>query len=348
MKENEGVFEETGEELLNKTDKLCEKEGREGWKLAQETMLKEKTSSSELEEAIKYVMLDYKPDYFRPALLSLCSKAVGGTSEVTISTAASLVLFGRAIGIHDDIIDKSRTKNRRPTVLGKFGKELALVLSDVLFFKGFTLLRKTIRSGIPPEKIIAILSTIERIWFEQSESEVLELRSRRQIDITPEECLAKIRMRASELEAVTRIGGILGCGSQGEVNILGMFGRLFGIMSMLRDEIIDVLELDVLRHRIRQESLPLPLVYTLQDPKARPEIISIISKKRLTAMDLQRISKASDDRRGLNYVAELITKMAEEACSYVELLQNKNKKLKLLITSTTINPRDWKPVFQAT
>ena len=345
MKGNETWGENTGENLLGKVKKLCKEEGIKGWELARETMLKEKTSSSKLEEAIKHVMLKYQPDYFRPALLSLCSKAVGGTSEVTISTAASLVLFGRAIGIHDDIIDQSRTKNQNPTILGKFGKDIALVLSDVLLFKGFTLLKKTIQSSVASERVVAILNTIEKIWFEQSEGEILELQSRRQIDITPQECLAKIKMRASELEAVTRIGGILGGGSQGEVNILGEFGRLLGTMSILRDEIIDMLELHVLRHRIRKESLPLPLVYALQGPKIKPNIVSILSKKRLATRDLQKISKAVDEVGGLNYVAEIISKMAEEAYSHINMLKYKNEELKLFIKSTKMKPEDWKPLL---
>lgn len=345
MKENDSIFKETGEKLLEKVKILCEKEGMEGWKLAQETMLKEETSSPELRESIEYVMRRYQPDYFRPALLSLCSKSVGGSPGVTVSFAASLVLFGRAIGIHDDIIDQSKTKNRNPTILGKFGKDLSLVLSDILLFKGFTLLRKTIQSGITSKKVIAILSTIEKIWFEQSEGEVLELRSRGQVGTTPQECLAKIRMRSSELEAVTRIGGVLGGGSQSEVNVLSRFGRLLGTMSILRDEIIDMLEFDVLRHRIRKESLPLPLVYALQGPKIGPNIISVISKKRLTTIDLRRITKNVDKAGGLNYVAGLISKMGEEACSYTDVLKYKNKELKLLITSIKIEPEDWKQLF---
>lgn len=347
MKGNESAPSELGEELMEKTRRLCQKEGVKGWKLAQETMLKEKACIPELYEAIRYVMLKYKPDYFRPALLSFCCKATGGSSEITVSTAASLVLFARAIGIHDDIIDQSRTKNRRPTVLGKFGKDLSLVLSDVLLFKGFTLLRKTIQTGLPAKRIIAVLSTIETIWFEQSEGEVFELKSRRQFDITPQECLAKIRMRASELEAVTRIGGILGNGSQREVSRLGKVGRLLGTMSMLRDEIIDMLEFDVLRHRIRKESLPLPLVYTIQNPKVRSKIVPVIQKKKLRSADLRRISKISDEAGGLNYVAELIDKMGEKAQFYLQLFTGKNKELRLLINSTVINSRDWKPVLRA-
>lgn len=339
MKESKSSLK-WGEAALERAKRLCAKEGLEGWKLAQETMLKEKISTPELEEAIKHVMIIYQPDYFRPALLSFCCQAVGGTSEATIPIGASLVLLGRAIGIHDDIIDGSRTKNRRPTVLGKFGRDLALVLSDVLLFKGFTLLRKTIQLDVPSERVVAIFGTIERIWFEQSEGEVFELKSRKRIDMAPQECLAKIRMRASELEAVTRIGGILGGGSEDEINILGKFGRLLGTMSILRDEIIDMLEFNVLRHRIRKESLPLPLIYAIQKPKVRPKIISLLSKKRLKTTDLQKISKASAEAGGLNFTAKIINEMAEEAYSYIGVLKNKTGELKLLTSSITIKMGD--------
>ncbi len=340
------TFEREGEDLLKKANKLCEKEGVDGWKLAQTEMLRKRTVTPELKEAIEFVMLEYKPDYFRPALLSLCSKAVGGTSESTLSIAASLVLLGRAIGVHDDIIDQSRAKNRRPTVQGKFGKNLALVLSDVLLFTGFTSLRKAFQHGMSTSIITSILGTIEEIWFEQSEGEVLELKSRRRMDLTPQECLDKIRMRASELEAITRIGGILGCGSQGEIKALGEFGRLLGTMSILRDEIIDMLELRVLKHRIRKESLPIPLVYALQHSTSRQKILPRIAKERLTTLDLKEILKASEEAEGLNSVAKLIMKFSREASSCVETLEFKNKELKLLASSIRIAPKDWKPLVQ--
>jgi geranylgeranyl pyrophosphate synthase len=158
--------------------------------------------------------------------------------------------------------------------------------------------------------------------------------------MTPQEYLAKIRMRASELEAVTRIGGILGGGSEDEINILGKFGRLLGTMSILRDEIIDMLEFNVLRHRIRKESLPLPLIYALQKPKVRPKILSLLSKKRLKTTDLQKISKASEEAGGLNFTAKVINKMAEEAYTYISLLKDKTEEFKLLTSSITIKMGD--------
>jgi len=343
MKENETTSEKTGEELLEMVKKLCEKEGMKGWKLAQETMLKKKADSPKLQEIIEYMMLKYKPDYFRPALLSFCCKAVGGNPKTTIPTGAALTLLGWAIGIHDDIIDQSRMKNKRPTVLGKFGKDLALILSDVLLFKGFTLLRKTLESEISVKRVIQILETIEKIWFEQSAGETLEIQSKGSTDVTSKACFEKIRMRASEMEACTRIGGILGDGSKKQIEDLGAYGRLVGMMSILRNELIDMLEFNMLRHRIRRESLPLPIIYALQDQRIRPQLISLITKSKLTKRDLRNISKLSDRSGGIEYIANLIDKMAQETCVYAKSFRS--KELKTIATSFLISSKEWRPLL---
>ena len=334
---------ETGKELLEKAKKLCEKEGREGWKLAQETMLKEKTSSPELQEAIKYLMTKCQPDVFRPALLSLCSKAVKGTSNVTAPVGASLILLARAIGIHDDIIDQSKTKDERLTVLGKFGSDITLVLSDILLFRGFTSLRRALESGTSVGKVMAILSTIEKIWIvEQSDAEALDLKFRRQIDVTPQQCLTKIRMIASEIEAIARIGGILGEGTENEIMTLGKYGRLLGTMALLRDEIVDMFRFKTLKHRIKKETLPLPLVYTLQT-QFRHVVISLVSKARLTTRDLEGILKFSEEAGGIEKTANLLEKMVKEAHLLVSELKM-IRELKLLASSTALRLEEWEPI----
>ena len=333
------------DELLKQVKKLCEKEGTKGWKLAQETMLSHKTCAAQLQEAINYIMIEYKPEFFRPAVLSLCSEAVSGDPDNTVPFGASLVLLARAIGIHDDIIDRLKIRNKRRTLFGKFGINIALILSDVLLFEGFTLMRKNSELEVSQQAMNEILETIDRIWFEQSEGEIFEIQSRKQENATPQACLAKISMRSSELEAITRIGGILGGGSQREINNLGKFGRSLGIISLLRDEIIDMLEFDVLRHRIRSESLPLPVIYAMQNFKARSKIMLLLSKRKLTVADLKKISKVTDNAGGIDYAAGIIKDEIRKACSYVDMFKSRREELKLLATSVAIEPEEWKALL---
>lgn len=336
------------EKLLEEIKDLLKNEGKEGVELAQEALMEE-TDVQRLRKALSFTRssMQEPTDYFRTALLSLCSKAVGGSSRNTFSTGASLVLFARAIGIHDDIIDQSRAKGGRLTAPGMLGKDIALILSDILLFKGFTLFRKTLESDVSLDRAVTVLGVIEKIWFEQSEGEVLEIQSRGKTNLTPEECLKKIRMRASEMEACTRIGGILGGGSEGEVENLGRYGRMLGMASILRNELVDMLEFKVLYHRIRKESLPLPLVYALQNPEARPKLIALISEKDLKK-NLKKISGLVDKTGGMEYVADLIGKRVHEALISIDIFKKRgvHQQLRLLVVTLPIRPQEWKPILQ--
>lgn len=333
------------DKLLEEIKDILLREGKEGVELAQKA-LDEDTSVIELKKALSFTRscMREPTDYFRTALLSLCSKAVGGTAKSTFHIGASLNLFGRAIGIHDDIIDQSKMKEGKPTAPGKFGEDIALILSDILFFKGFTLFRGLLGSGISLDTSISILSVIEKIWFEQSEGEVLEVQHRGKTGVTPKECMRKIRMRASEMEACCRIGGILGGGSNEDIESLGNYGRMLGIASILRNELIDMLDLKTLRHRIQKESLPLPIIYALQDPSKKLE--SIISHKPSMA-DLRKISKFTEERNGLQYVSDLIDEAVRKGLSSIDRFKNKvvYQRLKLLVSSLPIRPEEWKPFF---
>jgi len=340
MKKTTAKPKPTSEKLLEESKKMMKKEGRKGWDFTKKTLSQQKTQNPQLKEALSYAA--ELPDYFRPAIISFCCKAAGGNAEVTVPCGASFVLLAKAIGIHDDIIDNLKMRNKRPTLFGKFGKETALIISDILMFKAFTLMRKNADLGVSQQTTTKILETIDKFWFEQGESEILELQARGKTDVTPQECLTKIRMRASELETIARTGGILGNGSEKEVEALANYGRLLGTASILRDELIDMLEPDVLYHRIKHESLPLPLIYALQNSNASSKITPIIFKKQLSNKDVRTISKITDNIGGINYVAEHINNMVQEACTQIDIFSDKTQELKIIAKALIIHSAEWK------
>ena len=337
---------ETIDKLLHEARNLLEKEGEEGWRLAKDTILTQKTKNTELEKAMKYIMLVSQPDHFRPALLSFCSRAVGGKSDVTVPFAASLVLFARAIGIHDDIIDRSKTKNNHTTIFGKFGKDLALILADILLMKGFTLIRKTLQLNLPTERVVRALDVIDTVWFEQSEGGTLDIQNRSQTDTSPKKCLDKIKMIAAETEAIARIGSILGGGAEEVTERLGKYGRLLSTSYIIRNELVDMLDFKALKHRIRYESLPLPLLYALQDPLVKPQALCLVSKRKLTAETLQRILLITDSAGGMEYTANIITQTVNKAKVCIEILEEKSvlSALGKLAETALIRPMEWKHI----
>jgi len=333
------------EEPIVKVQRMLEKDGAKGWNMAKEVLLKQKTDNPQLKQALAYLTLI--PDYFRPAIVSYCCEAVGGEPEITVPTGASLVLLAKAIGIHDDIVDKTKKRDGHVTTFGKFGKNVALVLSDVLLFKGFTLLRKNLEIGIPPYIMVKILETIDHVWFEQCEGAVSEFELQRNLDLSPKEYLAIIRKKASELEAITRIGGILGRGSKSEIDTLGKIGRILGMMSLLREEIIDVLEFSALRHRIKFESLPLPIIYAAQKTSVKSKIFSIISKRKFTVMDMEKLLQIVEEAGGISQTAYQIVRKAKYIKQYLNLLKISMNKFEMITESLLLYPEDWKTVLKS-
>ena len=318
--------------------KIIEKDGAKGWNMAKEALLKQETDNPQLKQALAYLTLI--PDYFRPAIVSYCCEAVGGDPEITVPTGASLVLLAKAIGIHDDIIDDVKKRNKHTTAYGKFGKEIALILSDILLFKGFTLMRKSLEIGVPPKILSKILETIDKVWFEQSESEILEHQFRTKINVLPEECLVKIRKRASELEAITRIGAILGKATEKELESMAFYGRSIGMISILRDELADMLEFNTLRHRIKRESLPLPLVYALQKTGAKQKLVCLISQRKIGKNDLVETLKIVNIYHGMEYVAKLINELVSLTCHSISKFQS--KKLGILLNALRVDINELK------
>jgi geranylgeranyl pyrophosphate synthase len=327
------------EEITNQLLKLLEERGKKALEMARKTVLEEPIESKEAQEALTYFMTEYWHNVTRPALLSLVCEAVGGDPDITTPIAISITLISGATGIHDDIIDQSKTKGSRPTVYGKFGKDIALLVGDALLFKGFNILFKAVEKGVTTEKIVAISDVMKRAFFELGDAEALAFHFRGRADVTPEDYLCVVRKKAADIEAYTRISAILGDGSEEEIEVLGEYGRLLGMLVILRADMIDMFDLKETIHRIKKEHLPLVILYALQNPEMNSFLRSLL-KKTKTLKDAEKLSTFVDKAGGYIRMEECMNKLAEEACTKIEKIKHNRQYLELLIQGTLLT--DWR------
>jgi len=323
------------EEIVEQVQRLLEERGRKALEMAKKEMLQEKIECKEVREALNYFMTEYWQDLARPALLSLCCEAVGGDPEATIPIAIPLSLISGGIDIHDDIIDQSETKRSRLTVLGKFGKDIALLVGDALLLKGLTLLHDIVEKGVSAEGVSIVLDIVKRMFFELGDAEALELRFRRQVNVAPEEYLNVVKKKAADVEALARISAILGGGSDEEIEKLGNYGRLLGMILILRDDILDTTDYAETLHRIEKECLPLPMLYALQSNETRSKLVSMIGKQPLTKRDIEEIQENTVKSGGLQRTRKIINELAKEAYSVVRKI-DKNRNLETFIVASCI------------
>ena len=332
----------TQEEMMRQVQGLLKERGSKALEMARKTVLEEKIESEDVREALKYFMTQYWHDVARPALLSLVCEAVGGDPDMTTPIAIPMSLISGAIDIHDDIIDQSTNKGPKPTVFGKYGKNIALLAGDALIFKGFSLLQQAVQKGVPAEKVAIISDIIKKTFFELGDAEALELKFRGRTDVTPEEYLRVVRKKAADVEAHTRISAILGNGTKDEVEALSRYGRNLGMLIILRDDMIDTIDPEETVHRIKQEHLPLPILYALQNPETQSTLYPIFKKKKSSKEDYEKILSSVVKTKGLDLVDYHMQKMAQEASVIAKKAKkNKNYLLMLVIGMTLPNWRDF-------
>jgi geranylgeranyl pyrophosphate synthase len=322
--------------LMGQVQILLRKHGQKAFKIAKNSVLQEKNVYETVYEALRYFMEESWFDLQHPALISLACQAVGGEPEKTLRIGAAMVLLAGAADIHDDIIDKSRFKNSKPTVFGKFGKEIALLAGDALLFKGLILLHNACETF--PEKTRAtIIKITKEAFFGIGGATAKERKFKGKYDLKPKEYFNIIEAKAAIAEACVKIGAIIGRGKPKEVNALGNYGRTLGILMALRDDFIDLFEPDELRNRAKNEILPLPLLYVFKDANKKNEILPLIRKKRITEQEIQAlvdlVMKTKEVKKLKEDMQTLIERGEKELSKIIRKNTNKYP-FRLLLQST--------------
>jgi len=223
------------ETAMKELQRIFRKRGSKALEMTRKEILSEKIESKEAREALKYFITKLWQDRSRPSLMSIVCEAAGGDPEQTTSIAISLSLTSGAMDVHDDIIDQSRSKYGHATVYGKYGKDIALLVGDALLFKGLTLLNRAMEINISSEKKRTILDIIRNMFFELGDAEAIELEFRGKLDVSPDRYLRVLRKKAADVEAHTRISAILACAKSQQIEALGEYGRVLGMLILLRE-----------------------------------------------------------------------------------------------------------------
>jgi len=324
------------ETAMKELQRIFRKRGSKALEMTRKEILSEKIESKEAREALKYFITKLWQDRSRPSLMSIVCEAAGGDPEQTTSIAISLSLTSGAMDVHDDIIDQSRSKYGHATVYGKYGKDIALLVGDALLFKGLTLLNRAMEINISSEKKRTILDIIRNMFFELGDAEAIELEFRGKLDVSPDRYLRVLRKKAADVEAHTRISAILACAKSQQIEALGEYGRVLGMLILLRDDWIDIYDVDECLRRIRKEALPLPLLYGLHDAKIRDELKSILLRNRITKKEAELISKSIQGSGIPKKYASLMRGLADKALIELEKASVKNRNLEIAVRAALI------------
>ncbi len=123
------------------------------------------------------LMLEYplrEAKALRPALCIATCRALGGSLEAVLRSAAILELYHNAFLIHDDVEDGSEHRRDRPTLHTMHGTPIAVNVGDAMLALALEPLLDNMRS-IGMGKALRILQVIARMARESTEGQAIEL-----------------------------------------------------------------------------------------------------------------------------------------------------------------------------
>jgi geranylgeranyl diphosphate synthase type I len=316
--------------LILQVRALLFERGQKALEKARQLILQEEIPFKPLQEALRFFISNWE-DALHPALLSLACEAVGGNPDATTEIGVALVLLAGGADVHDDVIDQSTTKDSKPTVLGKFGKDMAILVGDALLFRGLYALHEACGT-LPKNQKQAVLELTKYAFLGISSAEAKETTLRGKLD-SAEEYLEMIKMKAAVGEVTTKIGAILGGGTLEEIDVLGQYGKTLAILYTIRDEFIDTYELDELRNRVEKECLPLPILFTLKKSDKADKIMSLLTNGQIKEKNAELIFDLVVDSKESRELKREMRLMIEEECRRLHLIKLNKNVLVLLLRS---------------
>jgi len=169
----------------------------------------------------------------RPVLA--LATATSGTAPATredLLGAVAVELVHLASLYHDDVMDEATMRRNVESVNARFGNLVAIVAGDFL-------LARSPRS--PPASGVEIAALLAATLGELCQGQVAEVRAAFRVDRSRDEYSSAISGKTASLMATScRIGALTGGLDRARWTPSRKFGRCFGMIFQVRDDILDV------------------------------------------------------------------------------------------------------------
>lgn len=187
-------------------------------------------SASEFVEPLQYALDSGKR--IRPLILLLSAESVGTCDENAFAAACAVELLHTESVIHDDIIDNETLRRRKDPFHIKYGYNTSILTGD--FVLGLIL---NISSRLNNPRIANELAITAMMM---SDGEMIEARLESSEDVTFDDYLKVIEYKtATAFEAASKIGAVLGGGTEDQILALAEYGKNVGIAYQIHDDLQD-------------------------------------------------------------------------------------------------------------
>ena len=188
-----------------------------------------------LYDPIKYT-LSFGGKRMRPVFLLLASELFGEDYEQALPAALAIEVFHNFTLIHDDLMDDAPLRRSKETVHVKWSPNVAILSGDAMMVKAYQLISES-----NTDRLKEVLGLFNRAAFKVCEGQQLDMEFESSNETSLADYMNMIELKTSALLSVSlQIGGVIGGGSESDVQRLLELGKNIGIAFQLQDDVLDV------------------------------------------------------------------------------------------------------------
>jgi geranylgeranyl pyrophosphate synthase len=241
--------------------------------LVDRTFQERATSGLEILNSAAAHVLSSPGKRLRTALTLLSGKMIDYRLEKLLPLSVAFEMVHLSTLIHDDVVDRARTRRGIPTVNARYGDHIAILLGDYFFAKTAGLI-----ADVEDFRIDRLFSeTVESVC----EGSIIELMTARRLDLSIDAYLERIsRKTACLIAACCKGGATVGNGNDAQIALLHQYGQSLGMAFQIVDDILDYTSTAAATGKpvgndLSQGLVTLPLIYALQaDGNGKVELLS--------------------------------------------------------------------------
>ena len=225
----------------------------------------------------------------RPALLLLCNRLFGPSTECARTLAAVVEMIHTATLVHDDVIDIAKSRRGRPSSNIVWGNHISVLAGDWLYMQAFQLAMR--------QQNLHLLDILISLTQMMVEGELLQLERLHRIDITEADYMELVdRKTAALFSACARLGAAAANAVETAEANLSEFAWNLGMAFQLVDDILDFTSTEKILGKpagndLREGKVTLPLIYALENASAdeRQKVEAVISDGNYEQVPLMQI-----------------------------------------------------------
>lgn len=271
-------------------------------------------------------LLDRGGKRWRPILMMLACEAVGGNTEEARKYQSLVEVIHNGTLMIDDIEDNSELRREKPCTYKIFGTDIAINAGNFMYYLPFSMLLN--EKKMPAEKKIKIYELYGQEMIRLHAGQGMDILWHRgqKYDVKENEYLQMCAYKTGILARMaTKLGAILGNGSEKQVEALGKFGETVGVAFQIQDDILNLVGEEMAKSKgvgedIHEGKRTIMVLHTLEhaNPKDKKRLLDILNAHPSDEKTIREAISIIEKNGSMDYARKKAKELMEKSWKDVE------------------------------